>query len=188
MGRDELMSNKKDLAETDEVIADRIALLEDELDIRDHGRLKVLENKYRRRAEEVPDEIVEEALEMCAGNLKSAARLMGVSFARLCAMVDRSSKLTNICMDSRRIIIEEAEVALRHHLRSNDLKAAMFVLSTMGAERGYGQKMVVQKSVSIDHKIDLSKLSVAELKTLQDLQKRITVDNETGEVLEPLPD
>jgi hypothetical protein len=88
-------------------------------------------------------------------------------------MIDHKVELQNIVLAYREDLLDLAEEKLRSAIEDGDLKAVTFALKTLGRNRGYVTKTEVLREtrVSDGDKIDLSNLSVAQLKDLQKLYK-----------------
>tara|TARA_R110000803_G_scaffold158426_3_gene222718 strand:+ start:3260 stop:3814 length:555 start_codon:yes stop_codon:yes gene_type:complete len=178
--------------DSDEVTSDHERRHEEyakELAIRDQAKLKILQTRMRRRPEEVPVELVEEAITDCGGNLTEAAKKLDVSFARLAHMVDGSRTLTILTSRLREAIVDEAERVLKHHLTNNSLQAATFALKTIGKNRGYVERSEQEKNVHVEVRtldVSLDRLTSAQLRELRSLQtvastEPVTIDGESEE-------
>jgi len=152
---------------------DQSEIIARELTVRDEARLKIVRNRYRRRPDEIPLELVEDALEVCRGNMTKTAEHLDVSFTRLASMVDKSPDLMVQTMRHRSRLIDKAEDVLESHLDQGDLKAATFTLKTIGKDRGYVERHEQNKEVRIEQKIDvrLDRLSSDQLRELRSIQQ-----------------
>lgn len=102
---------------------------------------------YDSRPEELRLDIEEcrTALWACSGNISQAATLLKVTSLRLRRFVDQSPRLSAELQESRELLMDLAEQNVEEALGDTDDKIrrdnmSKFVLSNLGARRGYGPK------------------------------------------------
>lgn len=98
--------------------------------------------KKTRNRTDLNENSVFEVLEECFGNVTMAAGKLKVSPSRLKAFIDKKPKLKSKMEGLRSMLVDLAEVVIIQKLgKEMDLKAAMYVLNSLGGHRGWGNKI-----------------------------------------------
>ena len=140
------------------------------------GQLKVSTNLRKALPSTVPKELIIESLLVNDGNVQIVAQDLGLMYLPLLQFIEKDYRLRDLVLASRTSLIDEAETVLRNNVRAGNLKASMFVLKTIGRERGYADMMEVKIPDADDasKSVDLDKLSVAQLRDLKKLMSTAT--------------
>ena len=83
------------------------------------------------------DEQIADALRKCCGNLSAVARTLGLKRRKLKERVDRTPDLVALRMDEIESLLDKAEENIYEAVYAGDYKATIFVLRTLGRDRGY---------------------------------------------------
>jgi hypothetical protein len=83
------------------------------------------------------DEQIADALRKCRGNLSAGARKLGLKRQKLKERVDRTPDLVAVRMDELETLLDRAEENVYEAVYAGDYKATIFVLRTLGRDRGY---------------------------------------------------
>jgi hypothetical protein len=112
---------------------------------------------------------VKAALEKTRGMVSTAAHVLGCSQTCVYGYLKRHPKLKKIRDDARVIFVDEAELKLMKHVRSENenvsLSASKYVLSTLGRDRGYVQRHEVVKIPTVEELAAMSDNELAELES-----------------------
>lgn len=102
---------------------------------------------YDSRPDELPLDVEEcrTALWRAKGNVSEAAKLLKINSVRLRRFVEKSPRLTEEQREAQDILLDKSEAQIADALDDKDDKiradnAAKFVLTNLGARRGYGTK------------------------------------------------
>ena len=88
-------------------------------------------------------EDVAAALFVCKGLITDAAALLGVNRSRISRAVTESVELLDILKEQREIVVDLAEKRLFEAVDDGEAWAVKEVLKSLGANRGYGNKVEV---------------------------------------------
>ncbi len=128
--------------------------------------------------------LLEETLHELEGDIASVADRLGLDYIPLNHHIYKDYRLRDICLGYRQSLVDMAEGVVRGELRQRSFKAAKFVLSTLGKDRGYVPKTESQSTQIVhktESKMDLTKLSPEKLRQLRGLveeanQEPVTID------------
>jgi hypothetical protein len=115
---------------------------------------------------------VEKALLKMQGNVSAAARARGVTRAAIHYRINKNPALQQIVFDCRETIADDAETMLAAQVLAGDGAQIRYALSTIGRNRGYGQKSTMElvgangQPIDVKHRAD--KEVLATLKALED--------------------
>lgn len=143
--------------------------------------------KKHRRYRKVTDEQCIKALEITGGRIYHAAQRLGITSPNLVLRTKSSKAVYDALCEIRGRCLDFAEDQLMERIREGDLKAIIFYLKTIGRERGYDDRPIVNQTFNhtVQHNqmiqneinMDLSALSIDELKVLA---KAIGIDFKEG--------
>ena len=83
------------------------------------------------------------ALEAKAGNITQAARALGVTRDALHKRIAKSEELQRLVIASREELVDIAESTIRKNIRKGDVASTIFVLKTLGKNRGYVERQEI---------------------------------------------
>ena len=130
----------------------------------------------RRNPSTVPIELIADTLHTNRGDIVQAAEDLDIRYMDLANYIDKASELRDICLSYRDSLVDKAERNLHEALDSRDWKATRYTLSTLGKERGYVTKTESEiTTIEVKAEIDLSQLSVDELKQLDGIMETAQV-------------
>jgi len=123
---------------------------------------------------------VTEALKASGGIISDAAKLLEVSSASslrkrikdtpaLCAALDEIRENTK----------DLAEGVILDALKARDKDVAKWYLASLARDRGFGNKVEVEGRIAIQPSVDLSGLSLEELKQLEEIGKKVSGNSPT---------
>ena len=103
------------------------------------------------------DEQIAVALRTCRGNLSAVARILGLRRQKLKERVDRTPDLVAVRMDELEALLDKAEENIYEAVYAGDYKATIFVLRTLGRDRGYCTSTELrggpENSLSLTHEL-----------------------------------
>ncbi|MBL4836185.1 MAG: hypothetical protein JKY34_01295 [Kordiimonadaceae bacterium] len=85
-------------------------------------------------------ETVSIALIEARGVQTEAAKLLGCDRCTVAEYIKRYPELKAVVSEAKETLIDLAEAGLGDHVKDRNLKAIMYVLSTVGKDRGYTQR------------------------------------------------
>lgn len=83
------------------------------------------------------------ALTAKAGNVSEAARALGVTRWGLQKRINQSAELQQVLKDAREEMVDIAESVARQEIRNGNTAMTIFVLKTLGKERGYVERQEI---------------------------------------------
>ena len=84
------------------------------------------------------------ALVECSGSLADVSDLLHVGRARVHAFVNNHPDLRELIVQLRESIVDRVERSVHERALAGDWKAERFLLTTLGRDRGYGSRVVVE--------------------------------------------
>ena len=128
---------------------------------------------------------IEAALRATGGVISKAAEKLRVSRVTLWRRIRREPHLRDVVFDCRETLLDEAEGVLLAEIEKGNFKAAKYVLSQLGARRGYkaagGNLLgpIEEEEELIDQRtqpVDLKRLTNEELEELERLLRKAAVE------------
>lgn len=99
--------------------------------------------KKIRNRKDLNENNVYEVMELCAGNLFLASKKLNVKRSTLKAFIEKKKNLKFKIEGLKESLIDMAEAVLMQRMAEfKDLRAATYVLNSLGADRGWGEKNV----------------------------------------------
>jgi len=140
----------------------------------DSGQLKVSTIIGKGLPTSVPKEMIAAKIHEHQGNIMKVCDDLNLLYVPLQQFIDKNYELRDLVIGARTSLTDMAEDVLRTHLNSNNLKAAVFTLQTLGKDKGYVPKMETESHIIKEERktVDLSKLSTSQLKDLRRLMSR----------------
>lgn len=83
---------------------------------------------------------IEAVLRAKAGNMSQAARALGVTRQAIQARVRKSEYLRSVVEAEREGLVDLAESVIRRNIERGDVASTIFVLKTLGKNRGYVER------------------------------------------------
>jgi hypothetical protein len=83
---------------------------------------------------------VEEALVQAGGVVAHAARTLGVNRRTISRWMQKDPALRELVEEQRELLVDEAENVIAQAVNAGDVKAAQFVLSRLGKNRGWSER------------------------------------------------
>jgi hypothetical protein len=122
------------------------------------------------------DEEILEALEKCGGLIHPTARLLDVDYRGLLRRINKNPKLQESVKDFREIAIDASESALFSAIKRQEPWAITLLLKGgLARNRGWGDFVTsINTNTNVNTEIDLSNLSMEELKVLNELLEKST--------------
>ena len=115
-------------------------------------------------APKLTTEEVESNLRNLAGNFAAVARALGVTRQAVSNFVKHRPTLQAVASECRETFVDNVESAIYKEALNGNVTAQIFILKTLGKERGYVERRQIEHS----GKIDVSKLSDQELDAIAD--------------------
>ena len=117
-------------------------------------------------------------VELLADKLMETADFFNIRYTDLARLCDRKPTLRNTLVGERERLVDLAEEKLREKVNGGNLRAVMFTLKTVGKNRGYYERRDTTEDSSpemgeVKMKMDLTKLSGAQLRQLQDIMSTV---------------
>lgn len=109
---------------------------------------------------------VEAKLRELAGNFAAVGRALGVTRSAVSLFVNKRPKLKAIAEECRETFVDNVESAIYKEALNGNVTAQIFILKTLGKDRGYIEKRQIEHS----GKIDVTKLSDEELDAIIDAE------------------
>jgi len=148
---------------------------EERLELAREMEIRRMMIKRKRRASDVPIEIIADELELQKGNVSRTAKELNIAYASLSDLVERSVLLRNVIIAQRESLVDDAEHQIRQQVQSGSLRASIFVLETLGKTRGFIKKAETDAPPDPEGttrmKVDLKNLTSDQLRQLQDIMK-----------------
>jgi hypothetical protein len=127
---------------------------------------------------------IAEAIRSCGGMLKHTAAKLHVHRNTLYRRLRREPELRDIVVEERENFIDDAESVLKEKLKEGNLDAAKFVLTQLGAGRGYrgapgANVLTAEEEEAMDQRtqpVDLKRLTNEELEVLETLLRKAAID------------
>lgn len=95
-------------------------------------------NKIRKRIlNAIPVEELVATIKACRGNLYAVGRCYGCTGEAVHMYGQRNPEIQTAIREARGMLVTKAESVVNHHLEKNSLRAAEFVLQTLGKKYGY---------------------------------------------------
>jgi hypothetical protein len=91
---------------------------------------------------------IEYALRRCDGNMTDTADMLGIRTITLWKLIERYPEIRPVMKEIREAFVDLAESKLRVHIEEGNLTASMFVLRTLGKDRGYTERATVEHEMS----------------------------------------
>ena len=91
-------------------------------------------------------EDVAAALVVAHGSMADAAVLLGMGRGRLRAYVDRVPDLVDLVSQQREAFLDKVEKSVHERALAGEWRAQRFILTTLGRDRGYGNKLEVENT------------------------------------------
>ena len=138
-----------------------------------------LAKKKRRLPNEISYELVCDTIDRNKGNIRKAADDLDVNYVALMFYVEKKNDLLIMTVKHRESLVDLAEENLEADLRNGNQKATLFTLKTLGKDRGYVERTETNNHTVIEEvksEVDLDKLSVDQLKELQNLLDGTLID------------
>jgi hypothetical protein len=142
--------------------------------------------RYKDKRELFTNEQLIAVLEANGGLISHAADKLGIHRNSLSRWIKADPELEEATREMTEKLLDIAEANLITMLRQKQWDATKFYLSTKGRARGYGIKTEVTGPnggaipVSVERKLDLSKLSEDEIRTLIALEEKATATDQAG--------
>jgi hypothetical protein len=124
---------------------------------------------YQRSEEEII-----EALIASHGLISRAATMLGMKTQSLQARIRDHQNLQDAMKEARESFKDLAEHKLYEHVDSGSLDAIKYTLSHIGRDRGYGDSQEINMNANVNADVDLTVLTMEELKKLNELTDKIT--------------
>ena len=102
-----------------------------------------VDSSTKKSVRKVSNAVIASTLLKCEGNLAATARKLKMRRNTLRDRISTSPDLVVIASDQREGVIDDAETNIFMAAKLGDLPACKFVLSTIGKDRGYGQRSEV---------------------------------------------
>ena len=139
---------------------------------------KVEQKVQRIDARSIPVELLADKLMETNGNIARTADFFNIRYTDLARLCDRKPTLRNTLVGERERLVDLAEEKLREKVNGGNLRAVMFTLKTVGKNRGYYERLYTTEDSSpemgeVKMKMDLTKLSGAQLRQLQDIMSTV---------------
>ena len=139
---------------------------------------KVEQKVQRIDARSIPVELLADKLMETNGNIARTADFFNIRYTDLARLCDRKPTLRNTLVGERERLVDLAEEKLREKVNGGNLRAVMFTLKTVGNNRGYYERRDTTEDSSpemgeVKMKMDLTKLSGAQLRQLQDIMSTV---------------
>jgi hypothetical protein len=83
------------------------------------------------------DRQIADAIRKCRGNLSATARTLGLRRRKLKERVDRVPALVSVWREELEALLDRAEENIYASVYEGDHRASIFVLRTLGRDRGY---------------------------------------------------
>lgn len=135
---------------------------------------------FRRGNNVLTVEIVVKALRATGGVRAHAAEALGVDRSAITNFISRHPEVLPVLDEIEEELNDVAESGLMTAIRSGDVTAIKFRLDRKARNRGYGRNLEVtgpnQGPVQVQHQFDLSKLSAAQLRTLETILAAATIE------------
>src|SRR5262245_29234768 len=106
---------------------------------------------------------VEAALRTYNGNLASVGRALGATRSAVCMFVNRHPKLKEVAHECRETFVDNVESAIYREALDGNVTAQMFILRTIGKDRGYVER---QEVASMNLNINWDALTDTELEQI----------------------
>ena len=107
-------------------------------------------------------EEVEAKLRELAGNFSAVARALGVTRSAVSLFVSKREKLKAIAEECRETFVDNVESAIYKEALNGNVTAQIFILKTLGKDRGYVEKHQIEHGGHID----VTQLSEEELRRI----------------------
>jgi hypothetical protein len=123
------------------------------------------------------------ALKEAGGIISDATRILGLaSVDGLRLRIRKSPKLQDALTEIRENTKDLAESVIFDALKARDKDVAKWYLASMARERGFGNKaeFEVKGKIAIQPEVDLSSLSMEELKQLEEIARKVSSNSSTG--------
>lgn len=99
--------------------------------------------KKIRNRKDLNENNVYEVMELCAGNLFLASKKLNVKRSTLKAFIEKKKNLKFKIEGLKESLVDMAEAVLMQRMAEfKDLRAATYVLNSLGADRGWGDKVI----------------------------------------------
>ena len=138
-----------------------------------------LAKKKKRLPTELSYELVYDTIDRNKGNIRKSAEELDVNYVALMFYVEKKKDLLVMTVKHREALVDLAEENLETDLKNGNQKATLFTLKTLGKDRGYVERTEMNSHTVIEEvksEVDLDKLSVEQLKELQDLLDGTLID------------
>lgn len=89
---------------------------------------------------------VTDALKKTLGNMAAAANLLNVSRGSIYHFVKTHPSLKQVVIDTRETFVDNVESALYRNALNDNVAAQIFIMKTLGKERGYTEKTEIEHS------------------------------------------
>ena len=130
----------------------------------------------RQKCCDIPFDIIVDKLDEHKGNVDLVSTELNIGYADLSRLITQRKELKEILLASREGLIDAAEQTLRTHVELGSLRASVYVLDTVGKNRGYVKEVAqvtdADEYNKVKAKVDLTKLNDEELRQLQGLMKK----------------
>ena len=100
---------------------------------------------------------IEEAVKGSGGIISVIARKLGCSWETAKKNIDKFEECLLQIKEERETVTDMAETTIINSIQSGDVQTAKWYLSTIGRDRGYGDKLDVSANVSLPTEIIFKK-------------------------------
>jgi hypothetical protein len=138
-----------------------------------------LAKKRKRLPDELSYELIYDTIDRNKGNIRKSAEELDVNYVALMFYAEKKKDLLIMTVKHREALVDLAEENLETDLKNGNQKATLFTLKTLGKDRGYVERTEMNNHTVIEEvksEVDLDKLSVEQLKELQDLLDGTLID------------
>jgi len=109
--------------------------------------------QQKRQFRRISHKEILKALELSKGIISQAAKILKVNRSTLYRRIKKSGKLQRAVEEGRELILELAEEKLIKLLEKENTAAILFVLKTLGKNRGYSEKETPEQLTEIKIKL-----------------------------------
>ena len=129
---------------------------------------------------QVTQEQVAKALRETGGIISEAAKVLGLaSSTSLRTRIKNNKTLSALLDEIREDTKDLAEGNILKAMKDGDKTVSQWYLNSLGRDRGYGNKVEIDGKVRVEKEVDLSGLSLEELKQLEEIAKKVTGNSST---------
>jgi hypothetical protein len=133
---------------------------------------------------QVSDEQFIEAIYKARGVKSIIAKLLGLNVSGVYTRINRNPDLQEAVRIASEGFKDIAETKLFELVEAGDFHAIKFYLSTQGRDRGYGDKVEISASMSVEHNWNLNILDVQDLLVLESVARKALPSGEKNDVVD----